>query len=105
MTETEYKATVGARKPVWSTGDFSHSSEGTNFSDDPLDAESYVNFGRTDPRKTGKPTYLVEVSMTDSMSRWGDGYIKSPVPVPYGNVTRVWEMTGEDGAVVARRIK
>lgn len=105
MNSTEYQATVGAGKPVHSTGSHSFSVEGTNFSDDPLDAESYVDFGRDDPRKTGKSNYLVEVKMTDTMKRERDGYIKDPVPVPYSNVSRVWEMYPEDGSLWIQKVK
>lgn len=105
MDSREYQATVGRGKPVWSTGNWSHESEGTNFADHPGDAESYVNFGRTDPRKTGKPTYLVEVKRTPSMEKWPDGYIKSPDPVPYSEVKRVWEMYPENGEIRVRTLK
>lgn len=105
MTHAEYRNTVGAGKPIESTGAFSHRTEGTNFARDPRDAESYVNFGRDDPRKTGKPTYLVEVSRLDTMIQSSDGYVKSLLPVPYDAVKRVWEMYPDNGAVMARRIK
>jgi len=105
MTEREYDATVGRREPIHSTGRHSLAGEGTNFADDPGDAESYVNFGRDDPRKTGKPNYLVEVKLTDAMKRWPDGYIKSSEPVLYASVTRVWKMFVQGDEVVAQQIK
>lgn len=89
MAHDEYKATVGKGKPVFSTGRYSLPIEGTCFSDDPMDAESYANFGRDDPRKTGKPTYLVEVKKTPTMYQDTDHYIKSHEPVD--TVTRVWQ--------------
>lgn len=105
MEFAEYKNTVGARKPVWSTGAFSHATEGTNFAEHPGDAESYVNFGRSDPRKTGKSTFLVEVRKSDAIPQARDGYFKAPEPVPYSEVLRVWEMKAEGGAVVVSQVK
>ena len=105
MTSDEYGATVEAENPIMSTGAYSHSSEGTNFADDPLSAESYVNFGRDDPRKTGKPTYLIEVKVTPTMKVEPDGYIKSKVQVPLEAITRTWKMYPEDGAVKVRQIR
>jgi hypothetical protein len=105
MDVAEYKATVGSRKPLWSTGAFSFASEGANFAEDPADAESYANFGRGDPRKTGKPTYLVEVRKSEAIPRERDGYYKAPAPLPYSEVLRVWEMAAEDGAIVMKQVK
>jgi len=39
------------------------------------------------------------------MSKWRDGYIKSPEPVPFKDVLRVWKMEAQDGAVVVRQVK
>jgi len=105
MTNAEYVATAGRRAPIRSTGAYSHVSEGTNFSDDPADAEGYVDFGRDDPRKTGRANYLVEVEKVETMYRDKDGYTKSREPVPFEAVTRIWEMYAEDDAVWIRRVK
>lgn len=105
MTSDEYRNTVGKHSPIKSTGQHSLSVEGTCFTEDAGDAEGYVNFGRDDPRKTGKPTYLVAVEKTPTMYRDRDGYDKDREPVPYDNVIGVWEMYGEDGAVWAKKIK
>lgn len=104
MTKQEYDATIGKGLPIHSTGKYSHSSEGTNFSEDPLDAEGYVNFGKDDPRTTGLPNYLIEVKITESMKLERDGYIKSKDPVPLSAIARVWEMFAENGAVMVRLI-
>lgn len=101
MTSDEYKATVALNGRVMSNRSFSHSSEGTSFSEDPGDAESYVNFGRDDPRSTGKPTYLVMVARSSSMYKDRDGYIKSKEPVP---VLKSWMMYPQDGAVLVQRL-
>ncbi|MFA6233494.1 MAG: DUF5661 family protein [Bacteroidota bacterium] len=105
MEEAEYRVTVGAHRPVGSKNQFSFSSEGTNFAEDALTAEDYPNFGHSDPRKTGKSNYLVEVVRTDGMIRNRQGYIESHEPVPYGNVSRVWEMRADGDRIVARQIK
>lgn len=102
MTNEEYEATVGRGMPVMSTGAYSYRSEGTSFAEDPEDAESYVNFGRDDPRITGRPTWLVEVAQTPSMKRDRDGYTKSREPVD--TITRVWRMDGKKGKIVASEV-
>lgn len=103
MTKQEFEATVGAGSGVRSSGAFSASGEGTNFADKFSDAESYVNFGRTDPRKTGEPTYVVEI-LGDGIRRSKDGYYKAS-EVGGDRITRVWEMIDEAGEVIARRIR
>lgn len=105
MANPEYRNTVGAGKPILSTMDFSFKHEGTSFTDDALTAESYANSGRSDPRKTGLSTYLIELKVTDTMKRDRDGYIKSVAPVPLSAITRIWEMKLEDGNIVAYQIK
>ena len=101
MTSAEYNASVGAGKPIQSTGGYSATGEGTNFAPNAEDAESYVNFGRDDPRKTGQSTYLVEAAVPPSVTPARDGYYKIQEPVV---PTRVWEMFAEDDQVVAHRI-
>jgi hypothetical protein len=105
MTAVEYEATIGSGKPIMSTGRYSSSNEGTNFTDEPITAEGYVNFGRDDPRKTNKSNYLVEVEVTPTMKMERDGYIKSKEPVPNEFVTRIWEMFPKNGAVMVRQIR
>jgi hypothetical protein len=101
MTEVEYKAHLRAGH-IKSTGAYSHASEGTNFADDAHEAEAYVNFGRDDPRKTGRPNYLVEVKRDEDLfKRWPDGYYKTKEEIPLKLVTRVWKMVAEGDAVVA----
>lgn len=102
MTETEYKATVGSGRPIWSKGLHSHPSEGTNFARSAEDAESYVDFGRDDPRTTGRPNYLVEVARTSEMVDARDGYVKSPIPVD--SARRVWILEAEGDSLVIRPI-
>ena len=102
ITETEYSATIGSGKPIWSRGDYSHSSEGTNFATSAEDAESYVNFGRDDPRKTGRSNYLVRVRKTPEMILGRDGYVKSHNPV---DAEAVWEMLPVEGEIQIRRLK
>jgi hypothetical protein len=105
MTQSEYDATFGSGGGVGSRGDFSTLNEGTSFADDAGTAESYVNFGRDDPRKTGKPTYLVEIDGTNGAQRTPDGYYKAASTIGRDRVARVFEMTAApDGSIVARDI-
>lgn len=106
MTEAEYNNTLGVRKPIKSRGDFSFESEGTNFGQDAGEAEDFANFGRDDPRKTNKPTYLVEINPKpeDGLTRHRDGTWKTQKPISLERVTRVWKMFGRDGAIIARQI-
>jgi hypothetical protein len=99
MSEAEWRF-VQQSGVIRSDERFSVSGEGTNFAEDPGDAESYVNFGSTDPRKTGKPNYLVEIKNDGSLKRWGDGYWKAR-EVPASLITRAWIMYPEAGAVMA----
>lgn len=88
---------------IKSDGRWSTPEEGTVFSDNPMDAESYTNFGSTDPRKTGKPNYLVEVN-SGAAVRSQDGYLKvrGETPLEGG---RVWRMDStEDGSIVASTV-
>lgn len=98
MTEEEYMAHMD-KGYIQSTGRYSHASEGTNFSHDAAVAESYINFGRDDPRRTGKPTYLVEIPQGD-MRKSRDGYYKTHKPIPTSDMARVWRFDAQDGAVV-----
>lgn len=95
MTEREWRS-VEATGFIKSTGRFSFASEGTSFSDDAEDAESYINFGRDDPRKTGVPTYLVEIRKMASIAQARDGYWKTKTPIPKSAITRAWKMVGDD---------
>ncbi len=97
MTEAEFKNTVGAGVGIKSNQAYSLHGEGTSLSDDAGDAESYVNFGRDDPRTAGRPTYLVEVKGGDNIKLdKRDGYHKAQEVLPMSQITRVWEMRGND---------
>jgi hypothetical protein len=99
VTEDEFRF-IEAHGVIRSTERWSVPGEGTNFAEDAGDAESYVNFGQTDPRRTGSPTYLIEVRKDATFKRWPDGYWKAR-EAPASAITRVWEMIGAEGAVVA----
>jgi len=104
ITEVEYQAHK-RNGYIQSTGAYSHSSEGTNFSELAEDAEGYVNYGRDDPRTTGRPNYVIEIRKTPLLVRWAaDGYYKTLERIPWSLVTRVWKMSASDGAIVAERI-
>lgn len=99
MSEAEWQFVLDNRV-IRSTERWSIPGEGTNFSDDARDAESYANYGSTDPRKTGLPNYLVEVRHTEIFKQWRDGYWKAR-EVPAALITRVWEMRPVGPRVVA----
>ena len=106
MSSGEYNATVGAGKGVQSNLAWSiPSAEGTNFSADVPTAESYANYGRTDPRVTGAPNYLVEVKQGPDLELKRDGYYSARASIPQERIGRVWRMANESGAVVGRRVK
>jgi hypothetical protein len=103
MEAAEYDATVGSGGGAISRQDYSVADEGTSYADDIRDAESYVNFGRSDPRITGRPSYIVEVDAT-GLTRSPDGYLKASGEVPPERIERVWKITDEDGALVGREV-
>jgi hypothetical protein len=104
MTESEYLSHSSSGS-IKSNLSYSHESEGTSFSEDAPTAESYVNYGRDDPRKTGRPTYLVEVRRGPTFYLDTDGYWKSREPVPMSDVVRTWRMSDDGaGAVVAELV-
>jgi hypothetical protein len=97
MTEEEFNNTVLGAGGVESRGDYRFGTEGTNFAEKFEDAESYINFGRDDPRKTGKPTFIVEVDKQPlKINRRGDYEAFEPV-----SPTKVWKITPKDGELVA----
>ena len=106
MSAAEYDATVGAGAGVRSDSRYCFNGEGTCFAEDAPSAESYINCGHTDPRKTGLPTYVVEIDADGSGAQQDrrDGYWKAP-SVPQDRARRVWRMSAEDGAVVAHLVR
>jgi hypothetical protein len=77
--------------------------EGTCFSLDAADAASYTNFGRTDPRKTGTPNFIVEVEAAPSIKIDRDGYPKvKRLPVSYA--TRVWAVFARGQSLVLEEV-
>ena len=98
MSEAEWHF-IQSHGVIRSNESGSFTGEGTNFGEDAETAEDYANIGRFDPRKTGKPNYLVEVKKTDLFKRWRDGYWKAP-EVPKELITRVWKMVGEGDEVI-----
>lgn len=100
MTKAEYDATVAKGLGVRSKNLHSLEGEGTSFSEDPATAESYVNFGRDDPRTTGRSNFLVQVSVGPDIQKKPDGYWHALDSIPQERVTGVWEMYPEDGAIL-----
>jgi len=70
--------------------------EGTCFSDNYYDAESYVNFGRTDPEKTKVPTYVIEIGLGTEIEKSKEGYMKTPHRIPIERITRAWKFKKRD---------
>jgi hypothetical protein len=101
MTEEEFNNTVLGAGGVESRGDYRFGTEGTNFAEKFEDAESYINFGRDDPRKTGKPTFIEEVDKQPlKINRRGDYEAFEPV-----SPTKVWKITSKDGELVATEMQ
>lgn len=105
MTHDEYEATIGAGKGIKSNQKFSVRNEGTSFAEDLPTAESYANFGRTDPRKTGKPTYLVEINGEDGLVRTKDGYLKAADEISKDRITNIIKMENKDGSIIGKVLK
>jgi len=105
MTEAEFNATIGAGHGLKSSQAFSTTNEGTSLADNAETAESYANYGRDDPRKTGKPTYLVEVAGHEGAVLDKDGYYKAQGEIHPSRLSRIWKMQNENGAVVATLMK
>src|SRR5438876_1080465 len=105
MTSEGYQNAVTRGEGIKSSQLYSVPGEGTSFSDKASDAESYVNFGRDDPRTTGRPTYIIEVRGQDGLNYdKRDGYYKAPAAIPNDRIARVFEMRAERGRVVAHVI-
>lgn len=98
MSEAEWHF-IQSHGVIRSNQSYSIPGEGTNFGDDAGTAVDYANYGRENPRKTGRANYLVEVKKTDIFTRWRDGYWKAP-EVPEELITRAWKMVGENDAII-----
>jgi hypothetical protein len=105
MTSDEFEAHKKAGF-IQSSGAYSDKSEGTCFDDNAPSAEGYANYGRDDPRVTGKPTYMIEIKHDPEQTPQDkrDYYYKAPKPIGLDKVTRAWKMHARGGAVVAHKI-
>jgi ADP-ribose pyrophosphatase YjhB (NUDIX family) len=77
-------------------------NEGTCYAPDYGTAESYTNFGSTNPARLGAPNYVLELKHHASIQvDQRDGYPKSQQAVPATHITRVWRyrnrQTPEEG--------
>lgn len=70
--------------------------EGTCFGEDKATAESYVNYGQTDPKITKKPTYVIEIDYSPDIKQWKDGYWKTNNPIPANKITKVWRYNPDE---------
>lgn len=66
--------------------------EGTCFAESPADALSYAAYGSTDPQKTGRAVYVVEVDL-EHLRRARDGYFKTELPVALKGGERVFRLS------------
>ena len=75
-------------------------TEGPSFALTAAMALSYVQVGSDNPRRTGRPIYLLEVSRSDRMQkvRRGYDYVIASGPVPVSEITAVWRFE-PDGSV------
>lgn len=103
MSEAEWSS-VQTSGIIQSDARYSFCEEGTCFASDAGTAEDFANFGRTDPRKTGRASYLVEIVKTPSIEMSPDGYWKTRLPIPRASITRAWRMTGRGSEIVAQRV-
>lgn len=72
--------------------------EGTCFAKSYDDAESYINFGRTSPDKTGIPTYVIELQLQkgDVEIDKRDYYPKAKNKIPASRIKRIWRFKTRD---------
>jgi len=97
----EEAASIAGTGRILSTMEFSHGSEGTSFAQDYYTAESTVNYGRTDPKKTGKPTYVLEIKRGAEMNvDPRDYFVKAKKPIPASRIKRAWKYN-PDGTIEA----
>lgn len=71
---------------------FCAQGEGTCFTDSWWDAQSYINFGRDNPGRTGRPTYIIEIPRQEIPIRARDGYFKTS-RLPSDVISRVWRFS------------
>ena len=101
ITEDEW-VFIGQTGMILSSGRYSLPEEGTSFGT-AATAESYVNFGRDDPRNTGRPTYLIEIPERYTKQD-RDGYWKAKDAIAKSVITRAWRMSAIGGLVAMRKV-
>lgn len=71
--------------------------EGTCFGYDWPTAESYTNYGYTNPGFSGTPTYVIEAEQREDtpFNSWG-GYPTATQPIPTSRIRRVWRFRRRD---------
>lgn len=76
--------------------------EGTCFDVSFSSAESYVNYGRSNPGRTGKSNYVIEIGRNEGTKvDPRDGYHKAP-SIPADRIKRIWEFH-PDGRVTLKK--
>ena len=98
VTSEEW-ASIVRNRTVKSTQAYSLADEGTSFAPEASTALSYVQVGRDNPARTGRPIYMMEIRRQPHMQvDPRDGYVKTREPVPTSEVVRVWRFN-PDGSV------
>ena len=100
LTEGEWQS-IRKTGVVLSDQRYSTPDEGTCFAEEPATAESYVNFGRDDPRRTRRCTYMIEVPARFTTRDPRDGYWKARQAIPREAITRAWKMCPVSRDVIA----
>lgn len=109
MTEEEFNATVARGTGVHSRQDLSGAGsgeQGTAFSATAADAESFIDNGTTDPRLTGRPTYIVEIAGHSGTKQHSSGTytMRKGERMPASRISRVFKVTAVGNELVAEEI-
>lgn len=105
MSEAELRQAI-ERGYLLSDGRACARGEGTCFDENSGGALSYAAYGSTEPQKTGKAVYVVEVD-SQGITRARDGYYKTNAPVALMGSERVFRLSadGDGYRLMATRIE
>jgi len=96
ISEEEYKY-IKLKKGILSNKSDSFESEGTNFAERFDDALSYAYYGRSDPRKTGKTVFIIEIKNNGvAQKQKGRDYWTAKNLIPESLITRIWKIYAKD---------
>lgn len=103
MAEAEWNY-IRSHGHIKSDNRFCVKGEGTCFDKSLDSAEGYTNYGHTNPLRTGRPNYVVEVSTKALTEDKRDGYWKTmddEASIPKSEITRAWKFVPEGDKLVA----